>query len=449
LANLAPYLPEPLLGEALAVVRTIKDDDHRERILKELAPQLAKVGHHEEALAIAQVMGNNLQRARILTELAPHLPDEVRENALCGALEATLKVGDEYRQYRAQELANPAQDRGVITLRASGAEELATLAPLLSEPLLRKAFAAVLAISDVEDQAEALAGLAPHLPESLRQEALVVLVVLARLPFLLEDLGYPNDIQDRAFLYARDSYVLIHHEEVLIGLALLLAKLGHPEKALTMAREVDKYRRAKALVVLAPHLPEPFLREALAMAREIKEERWQAEALVGLAPYFPELLLHEALDMAREIKNDRDRARTLLGLVPYLPKVLQSNALREALNETRGFEYDGSQVSLLEELAPLLPEPLLEEALSKAHAFRSVIHKMGVLAGLASSLSERRHLVTLHSLWCETLHALISRTRRELSSALGDLSQVIVALGGEDAAIETIRAIQYVGRWWP
>jgi hypothetical protein len=54
-----------------------------------------------------------------------------------------------------------------------------------------------------------------------------------------------------------------------------------------------------------------------------------------------------------------------------------------------------------------------------------------------------------HLLWCETLHVLASNSRDELLSDLRALSPVIVSLGGPEAAAETIRAIEDVGRWWP
>ena len=52
-------------------------------------------------------------------------------------------------------------------------------------------------------------------------------------------------------------------------------------------------------------------------------------------------------------------------------------------------------------------------------------------------------------LWRDTLHALATRTRRDLLSDLKALIAVISKLGGAEAVAETARAIQDVGGWWP
>ena len=71
-----------------------------------------------------------------------------------------------------------------------------------------------------------------------------------------------------------------------------------------------------------------------------------------------------------------------------------------------------------------------------------------VLRRLAPRLSALP-VPTLDRLWRETLHVLASRTRPDLLADLRTLELVIAALGGSEAAAETFRAIQDVGRWWP
>ena len=56
---------------------------------------------------------------------------------------------------------------------------------------------------------------------------------------------------------------------------------------------------------------------------------------------------------------------------------------------------------------------------------------------------------SLYPIWRETLPSLAYRPRQDLLSDLTALRPIIVALGGEEAVAETIRAIQDVGRWWP
>ena len=72
---------------------------------------------------------------------------------------------------------------------------------------------------------------------------------------------------------------------------------------------------------MAEPLKGKALWEALSAAREIESEYGRARALLGLAPYLPETLLREALTVAREIKNEGRRAEVLAGLAPHLAQL--------------------------------------------------------------------------------------------------------------------------------
>jgi hypothetical protein len=124
--------------------------------------------------------------------------------------------------------------------------------------------------------------------------------------------------------------------------------------------------RGQALVALAPHLPETLLREALAAATAISDDRSRAEALTALAPHLPETLLREALAAATAISNDLARATALTALAPHLPETL----LREALAAATAISNDRARATALTALAPHLPEterqPVLREALAAA-----------------------------------------------------------------------------------
>ncbi len=73
---------------------------------------------------------------------------------------------------------------------------------------------------------------------------------------------------------------------------------------------------------------------------------------------------------------------------------------------------------------------------------------MEVLEVLASRLAKLPR-ATLYPLWCETLHIISQRTRRNLLTDLSTLAPVIFALGGTVAVVETCRSILEVGYWWP
>jgi hypothetical protein len=53
------------------------------------------------------------------------------------------------------------------------------------------------------------------------------------------------------------------------------------------------------------------------------------------------------------------------------------------------------------------------------------------------------------SLWKDGLRVLAYRDRKGLLEDISKLSSVIIALGGDEALVQTARAIQEVGRQWP
>jgi hypothetical protein len=92
-----------------------------------------------------------------------------------------------------------------------------------------------------------------------------------------------------------------------------------PMKGLAYVRQMsDRRQQALALAEVAPHLPTPLLRKALAAAQDIKDAHARALALVGLAPNLSETL-QEALAAVEAIKDEHDRALVLFEAAPYLP----------------------------------------------------------------------------------------------------------------------------------
>ena len=121
--------------------------------------------------------------------------------------------------------------------------------------------------------------------------------------------------------------------------------------ALEVARAItDEDARARALVALAPHLPEAqqaeVYAEALAAARNITDEDARARALGALAPHLPEAqqaeVYAEALAAARIITEEYDCAEALGALRTHLPVELMTEALAAARNITAG-EYARAQ----------------------------------------------------------------------------------------------------------
>jgi hypothetical protein len=186
-------------------------------------------------------------------------------------------------------------------------------------------------------------------------------------------------------------------------------------------------------------LPPELLPEALAAAREIKNEGDRARALTALAERLPEVW-PEALAAAREIKDEYHRADVLTALAARLPPEL----LPEALAAAREIKDAGARAHALSVLAERLPPEMLPEALAAANE-RTTAHVLSVLFPRLAELPRP----ALYPRWDETLPLLARRTRPDLLADLGALVPVIHALGGEAAIAETFRAIQDVVRWWP
>jgi hypothetical protein len=411
LAGLAPYLPEPLLRDALAAVREIQDEHARAKALAGLAPYLPEP-LLRDALAVVREIRSKRSRAEVLTEMAPHLPDAQKEVALREALAAARESEDKYAQAEALTWLAPHLPKMLLREALAAAREigdegaqalaLAGLAPHLPEALLREALAAAREIGDEGARALALAGLAPHLPEVLLREALEVareigdgnnrILALAGLASHLPERLLREEAAAARKTGDKDGQAL-----VLTDLALRLAKLDRYEEALAAAWEIeDEDDQALALVELAPHLPEVLLRQALAAVRETGDgsdqtqawdilEQDRVEEPKGLVHRLAELgRYEEALAAVREIGDGGDRALVLAKLAPHLPEPL----LREALAMAREIGDGGDRALVLAKLAPHLPEPLLREALAMAREIGDGNNRILALTGLAPHLPE-------------------------------------------------------------
>ncbi|NJR61721.1 MAG: hypothetical protein HC769_24535 [Cyanobacteria bacterium CRU_2_1] len=194
---------------------------------------------------------------------------------------------------------------------------------------------------------------------------------------------------------------------------------------------------------IAPHLPIELLQQALVDARSTKDASNRASYLAGLAPHLPEIL-QEALETARSIKGFRDdyeRATILAKLAPHLPEILEEalDAACSILNEP----YSGSPLS---ELAPYLPPELLQQALDAARGIKDGSDR----ATCFSSLLLVLNLASIKSdFWREILRNLSHHERSALLEDIPKLSDAIIALGGTEALVATVRAIQEVCRQWP
>ena len=442
LRNLTPYLPEPLLQRALALARA----RGRQEVWRAVLPHLPE-SVLEKELAIAQATEQESGRVAALTRLAPYLPKQ--------SLRATLAAA-----------------QGITDGRLRAAL-LAALAPRLAQlGYHQRAFSIVQAITDDSRRHELMAALIPDLPEPLLLELLeqattgghelVGYKTLAALTLRLAELEYQ---QEAVSVSQRIGWIHLRAETV----TQLVPHLSEPlkreavESTLAAARSSERVvERAAALAKLAPHLPEveryTLLRNAWDIALALPkwefvsdgEYSWRPRprvlvALVPTARFFLEPEFHSLLRKTLLAVQDLpERGRALATLAPFLPEPL----LEEALAMAEAFDDEHARGRTLGELVPHLPEPLLPRALATGRMIKKRTGRYWVLRSIGRRL-EHLPAYTLHPLWSETLHIAATRTRRDLLADLDALSPVIAKLGGEDATVETFRAIQDVGRWWP
>ena len=166
-------------------------------------------------------------------------------------------------------------------------------------------------------------------------------------------------------------------------------------EALEAARAIgDEEDRLEALAALAPHLTEPWLREALEAARAAAREgpsatRYKSEQCAPLAELAPRLaeLGHpaEALEAARAVPPEYVRIWVLAALAPRLAELGHP---AEALEAARAIGDERYRSQALAALAPHLTEPWLREALEAARVIKDEGDLSRALATLAPRLVE-------------------------------------------------------------
>jgi hypothetical protein len=414
LAALAPHLPPEQRNFALDAARAISDKQYGADALAALAPHLP-AALLPEALTAARAISNKQYRAQALVAIAPHLPPEQRNLALADALAAARAISD--KQYRADALAALAPH----------------LPPEQRNLALADALADARAISDKQYRADALAALAPHLPLEQRNIALADALAAARgifdrlyrtqalaalahyLPLeqrnaALNEALLECVIFDSSYLSAEDkarTLIIIapHLPESLLPDALSAAKLLFSDAELG----------AQALAALAPHLPASLLPEALADAWAIHDKSARARALAALAPHLPASLLPDALAAARKLSNEWVRADALVALAPHLPASLLPDALAAALAAARTISDKSLRANALTALAPHLPPEQRNLALTNALAAAGAISedwggsRADALAALAPHLPALLLPEALYAAWA--IHDKSARAR--------------------------------------
>ena len=178
----------------------------------------------------------------------------------------------------------------------------------------------------------------------------------------------------------------------------------------------------------------------------------------------------QIVDSAKEFESDRKKVATYLRRV--LPHV--SGDTQKALIE-RATRVHGQH--LLAELIPSLPSCLMESTVKllgphdtiarvNAAARFAELDEMKQALGIAESIDEdpsranallrvarasrgKVDIADLYDVWNRFLPLLARLERPKFLDGIGQAVDVLVAIGGEEAAQETVAAVHAAGRWWP
>lgn len=419
LKALAPRLTAPLLKKALAAARAIRDDSERDSELRDkaiaqLARRLAELQLARTALRAAWDIRDVGLRATVLTEFVPHLTSPQRDRTLREVLDALGIIGEEPLK------------QAVI----------ASLAPHLSELLLRELLGAARAIKASSYRSLAIMAIARRLPLSSRDVV------------LLEVKKTINSIKDKAELVIAMTCITYH---------LTKPRSRHRvfQRIVKMAGGIkDKTRHDETMELVSTHLAEHGSpAEALTAAREIRDEGQRARKLIELLPRLTpsdqDEARSEALTAARAVCwSRRNRAEVLADVAAHLPPPNQDVAFAETLEATQSIDEEEHKAKALISIGPLLTASALLVAITVARTIEDEVWRYQALEALAPRLAKTPH-ETLFPVWNSTLELSLVRRREGALRDLRALSPIIATLGGAEALAETCHAIQDVGRWWP
>ncbi|WP_293346923.1 MULTISPECIES: NB-ARC domain-containing protein [unclassified Microcoleus] len=429
LSSLAEELPEHLYSKALEISRQIQNEYERADFISSLAKKMPE-NLYSKALEISRQIQNEYYRAGVISSLATKLHSE---NLHLEALETAGKIKYEF-------------DRATV---------LSSVVLKLPKKLYFQTLETTRQIHDEEARSIVLSSLVENLPESLYSEALkisrqihngkyrasVLLSLATKLQsetLYSEALATVRQTQDEFYIYKFLS-------------SFLAEKL--PEnmylEALATARQIqDEEYRDRVLSSLAVNLPENLYSEALAAARQIHNQSTRAEVLSSLAEKLQsENLYSEALATARQIQNQSTRAEILSSLAE---KLQSENLYSEALEITSQIQSESDLVRVLSSLAEKLPENLYSELLEITSQIQSESNRAKVLSSLLNAMPSSQPKNEVYKMWLEIMKTTLSKLKRpEFHENIDALTPVVYKLGGKDAIMEIVTAIQDVARWWP
>jgi len=436
LALMAPNFQEPqktdALNEAFDLATEVENSAERTDVLKELTStlsQLQKTTILKKLFAYSEEISDILARASFLAQIAPSLYEPFRADALKEALFIIEQVQDENLRVKAliEVLPNLSEPQKSETMN----ETFDIIRSIKDERVRARLIVKVASgpkndandvldlIGRIEDEGLKDWALAETVPRLEPWNALTISRQIKRGHLRARALAETasklpademSDTLNEALSVARSVENGYSKARLLAAVA---TKIPKAEDALSVAEEIgDDNMREKALGEILPKLSDP--QKALLLAMQIKDEESKDRALAGISSEIAQPDV--ALSICGQIKSRYIKGRNLAEIASKLPEPKKTDAFKNALTTISNIEDDDLRTVGLVEIAPLLQE-----------------------------LSAPK----LHSIWSDMLHASSRKSRSSLLSDVGALAPVIFSLGGEEALLETARAIQDAGRWWP
>lgn len=261
--------------DVLKIARTIEEDNEKNNVARaflfvDLLKTLPELSN--EALAAVRRIKSQGSRAAALVALAEFVPEVVEE--------AMKEIGREVMEFEDSSSWSEAMHK----LSKCLPDEYLTVV-INSAPLIEPVGGAWVGVPILND-------LAKHLP-------------IKPLRLVLDDARELKDLKDRA--------------EVLANISQRLPEIGG--EALKVVFELTNEEDiCKNIAILAQHLSEDLLPQALQAARNMLHPKPRAKTLCALAQRMPELI-PEALEESRKLADEGERAFCMSGLAGRFPNI--------------------------------------------------------------------------------------------------------------------------------
>ncbi len=450
LAALAPFLSPALLPRAIAIARTIDDDEAALLVGAALAPQLDA----DDLRALMDWMprvANDYVLARAVAAVLPHLT----EAALPAA--RTVIEGITWDTSLAQ-VALPA-----LAARLTGPERNATLkkavevAAAMDDPdrlvWAFQAFVSQLSARQIKDVVEILDTSLVRQSEYPECRVQLLAAAAAHAGKKLRP-----SLVSRAFALVKQ---LTDDEKRSEALCALAEVLDDDERATAMTHADDianAFEKAEVYAALAATALEPQNAHDMAMLAVQQVEYFmesqvfstneQAEIIGSRAlPYVSPSAQKEALNLIASFDDRALSARALANITPRLASELLPRAI-EIAGGYPAADRTAPLAALAARTATASRAALLGQALDSALEEHTDLLNDDTLAPIAQPLAELP-LAELTPLWRRALNAISNRPRPTALASLRSLVPVLLRVEGRNGARHCLRALRDVRRWWP